>query len=237
MATRQSKTLWIAALLVAAAIGLIVWILPGPDADEAPPAATADAEQPPAQPPSAEMRVGHAGAAAPKLAVPTPATPHPPPAPAPVPDRPTVDLFAGEMPDFMADLHARVLEKKWLGAPQQKQLYDYGKQHKDDARPQLLLAYDARNREWDGIATQMYAIAYRADPRAKDDPNMLSDLLAIASMHEHDRVEGKDTLEIIQKAYGTDALPEIDREITKLNASGQTGRAQRLVQLREALGR
>ena len=36
-----------------------------------------------------------------------------------------------------------------------------------DARPQLLLAWDSMNREWDGIAVRMYRIAYRADPRAK----------------------------------------------------------------------
>jgi hypothetical protein len=235
VASGQQKTLWISAVLAALAIALITWLVP-PSAgvgteSSAPPSAALPAAPSP-QPIAA-------GAAAPKLAAQpaTQAQPEAKPEPAkPLPAQPGgSDLFAGEMPDFMADLHARVLEKKWLGAPQQKQLYDWGKQHPNDARPQLLLAWDSRNREWDGIAAQMYAIAYKADPRAKQEPSMLSDLIAIGSNHDLDRVEGKDVLALLQKAYGPEALPRIDQELAKLNSSGQYARAKRLEQLRAAI--
>ena len=153
-----------------------------------------------------------------------------PNAPALAPDS---DLFAGTMPDFMVDLHAAVLDKKWLGAPQQRQLYEFGQEHKDDARPQLILAWDSMNREWDGIAVRMYRIAYRADHRAKDDPSMLRDLLTVAS--RFDRTEFREATEIIKEAYGKDALPRIEEEMGKYAAAGAPDRAARLSRLRDAI--
>src|SRR5215471_16015231 len=50
---------------------------------------------------------------------------------------------AGPLPDFMIPIHARVLDKQWLDVEAQKSLYHFGREHKDDARPQLLLAWDS----------------------------------------------------------------------------------------------
>jgi hypothetical protein len=227
MATSESKTLMIAVVALVAFAGMMVWMLAGPSEGGAP------AEELAADPP---VPSAPAPAPAPAAAAPPKPAAGAQPAAAPAAAQPVVpdsDLFAGPMPDFMVDLHARVLDKKWLGAPQQRQLYEFGQQNKKDARPQLLLAWDSMNREWDGIAVRMYRIAYRADPRAKDDPTMLRDLLTVAS--RFDRTEFKEATEIIKEAYGAQAIPRIDEEIGRYTAAGMPDRAARLSRLKEKI--
>ena len=224
MATSESKTLMIAVVALVAFAGMMVWMLAGPSGAAAP------AEELAADPPVPGAKPAVA-VSAPKPATGAPAAPAP--AAAAEPTNPDSDLFAGTMPDFMVDLHARVLDKKWLDAPQQRQLYEFGQAHKDDARPQLLLAWDSMNREWDGIAVRMYRIAYRADHRAKDDPSMLRDLISIGS--RYDRTEFRETTEIVKEAYGASALPRIEDEIARLAAAGDVARSTRLARLRDAI--
>lgn len=149
-------------------------------------------------------------------------------APAAVPD-----LFAGSMPDFMIDVHRQVLGKQPLEVEQQKQLYEFGRAHKDDARPQLLLAWDSMNNDWDGIAVRMYRMAYNADKRAKDDPSMLRDLLEVASRNDH--VEFDDARKVIGNIYGAQALPALNAKLQVLRAQGKFDRTARLEHLRNAL--
>lgn len=224
MAASESRGLVLSAVALALFAGAMFWALQGPadDVPEASPAASAGAEDAPAATPTAQAK--------PANAAPAPAVP----APAATPAAPAVDLFAGEMPDFMANTHARVLDKKPLGAPEQRKLYEYGKENPNDARPQLLLAWDSMNREWDGIAVRMYKIAYRADPRAKQDPSMLRDLLQVAATH--DRVEYRETTAIVQDAFGAEALDPIADKIEELQMRGDTKGVERLEKLREALG-
>lgn len=220
MASNDSRNLAFAVVGLVAFAAMLVWVLAGPSGAEEATAATES------------MAVPDQAAksdSAPKLA----AGPKQPAAKAAAPSgSPTldVDLFAGPMPDFMADAHARVLEKKWLDVSIQKQLYNFGQEHKDDARPQLLLAWDSMHREWYGIAVRMYRISYRADRRAKYDPSMLRDLLFVAS--RYDRTEFREAVEVIREAYGEEALPRIDEEIAAVRNARDTGRADRLGRLR-----
>ena len=223
MATSESKTLMIAVVALVVFAGIMVWMMAGPSEGGAP------AEELAADPP-VPGQTQPLAAPAPAAAPAQPAVPQPAPADPVAADS---DLFAGAMPDFMVDLHARVLDKKWLGAPEQRQLYEFGQQNKKDARPQLLLAWDSMNREWDGIAVRMYRIAFRADPRAKDDPSMLRDLLTVAS--RFDRTEFREATEIVKEAYGAEALPRIDEEIAKYTAAGMPDRAARLSRLKDKL--
>jgi hypothetical protein len=229
--TKQSKTWVVAVAAVVAAIGVAAWLLGRPSE----PADQAVAEIP-----------SEPAAAAPKATEPGPslqAKPAPTSAAAPVAKQelpPTaagddVDLFADAMPDFMVDIHARVLDKKWLGVEDQKLLYNFGQEHKDDARPQLLLAWDSRNRDWDGMAISMYRIAFKADPRAAQDFNNLRDVLTLASKHEPGRVEFTEATEVVKKTYGLNALPMLDEELQKLNESGELMRAARLSKMRDEL--
>lgn len=218
---KESRGLVLSAVALALFAGAMFWALQGPEGDarSAKPAARTDEPDEPNDAPSA----------APASAAPAQLEP----AAAAKPVEPPVDLFAGEMPDFLANAHARVLDKKWLGAHDQKLLYEFGKENPNDARPQLLLAWDSMNREWDGIAVRMYRIAYRADPRSKRDPSMLRDLLKVAATH--DRVEYRETTEIVREAFGGEALDPIAEKIAELQARGDTRGADRLERLRDAI--
>jgi len=223
----ESRGLVMSAVALAVFAGVMIWALSGPPGEE-----TADANPKPEEPDVPSLAAPPAVPDKPVAAAPTA------PAKAPsaaAPDAPpqAEDLFSGTMPDFMADAHARTLDKTPLPLEAQRQLYDFGKQNPKDARPQLLLAWDSMNRSWDGIAVRMYRIAYRADPRAKDDPSMLRDLLYVAA--EHDRQEFRETVEIVKEAYGEEALPRIDGELERLNARGDQTRAARLQRLRDAI--
>ena len=219
--SKETRNLGFAVGVLVAFGALMVWVMAGPppaDGD----ARAASTNEAPAAPDTAPERSEPAAAAKPTSAEPAVAAP-----------QPSTDLFAGPMPDFMTDAHAHVLDKKWLEADVQKQLYQFGQDHKDDARPQLLLAWDSMNREWDGIAVRMYRIAYRADQRAKDDPRMLRDLLDVAS--RFDKAEHREATEVITEAYGTQALSELDAALTELRAGGDLMRAARLERVRAAI--
>jgi hypothetical protein len=219
--SKDSKNLLLAVAALVGFAAMLVWALAGPSTDApdvaAPAEVAAAAADEPAQPAQAAGARAAAPAAPAKAAEPTL----------------DVDLFAGPMPDFMTEAHARTLDKKWCDVTLQKKLYQFGQEHKDDARPQLLLAWDSMNREWYGIAVRMYAIAYRADKRSKHDPSMLRDLLFVAA--RHDRVEYKEASELIREAYGEEALPSIDEELATFRAQGNSVNTERLERLRDAI--
>jgi hypothetical protein len=225
MGSNQTRTLGLAVGALVAFGALMVWVLTSSSragSSEAPAVAASPAPEVATESPTRPVPVAATGQTA-LAAQPTPAAQ----------PRPAADLFAGAMPDFMADAHARVLDKQWLDSAVQKQLYDHGQAHKDDARPQLLLAWDAMNREWDGIAVRMYRIAYRADGRAKDDPSMLRDLLDVAS--RFDRTENREATELVKEAYGREALPQLDAALAELREQGDLVRAARLQRVRSAI--
>jgi len=227
----RNTWLWLG-LMLAVALALAIWLMPRSTTGTAESSGAPQAEAPaiaaaPPETPSAEKPAPQAQAEA----KPAAAAPDQPQAPA----KKDSDLFAGPLPDFMVDLHAKVLDKKWLSASQQKQLYEFGKQHRDDARPQVLLAWDARNREWDGISSDMYRIAYRADKRVKDDPRMLADLLYVVGAHQHETVEFKDTAELINDVFGAEALPRIEDELAGAQKRGEQAKTDRLNRLRDLI--
>jgi len=218
-------------LLIAAGAVMFLWLAPrNQEADEEEAVSEAAASEVAPAPVQA--------AAAPQAAQARlqPAEPAEPEAPTQAPntaEEAHSDLFAAPMPEFMDRIYKRVGDNKWLNANDQKQLYDFGKEHPDDARPQLILAWDARNRDWDGIAARMYRIAYTADERAKDDPSMLPDLISIAA--RFDNVEYKEASSLIADAYGPQALPEIEDEIALATRRNETGRLDRLNRLRDEI--
>lgn len=216
--TKETRNLLFAVVGLVCFAALMVWSLS--DASRAgveKPSVDAPPSTPPPQAAGASTKT-----ATPQATQPAPAAPAQP-----------VDLFAGQMPDFMATLHARVLGKQLLDVDDQKQLYNYGREHRDDARPQLLLAWDSMNREWHGVGVRMYRMAYHADKRAKDDPSMLRDLIEVGS--RYDTVEFTETRDILREAYGAQAVPQLDAKIAELRSLGKPDRASRLERLRTAL--
>lgn len=230
--TKQSKIWVIGGGALVAAIGIAAWLLGRPTESEeiaaneipAEPATLPAATKPTDRGPSLQAKPAPAEKPAAKTETPQPLA-----------AGDDVDLFADAMPDFMVDIHARVLDKKWLGVEDQKKLYNYGKEHRDDARPQLLLAWDARNREWDGMAITVYGTAFRADPRARQDKSNLRDLIDLASKHEVERVEFTDAEQIVKDSFGPDAIPIVEEQLAKAEELGQMARAARLSHMRDTL--
>jgi hypothetical protein len=62
---------------------------------------------------------------------------------------------------------------------------------------------------------------------------MLGDLISIAS--RYDNVEHTDASTLITDAYGAEALPEIEDEISLATRRGEQRRLERLTQLRDAI--
>jgi hypothetical protein len=221
VASKESRNLGIAVTALVVFAAVMVWVMAAPS------------QSPDEVEPDEELAAAPALPDPVKSAAPAKATPAPAKAPPAPPGAGDFDLFAGEMPAFMANAHARVLAKQWLDVNIQKQLYQWGQEHKDDARPQLLLAWDSMHREWEGIAVRMYRIAYRADRRAKQDPSMLRDLLSIVS--RYDRTEFREGVGILQEAFGEEALPALDKELEALRVRGELERAGRLQKVRDVL--
>ncbi|MDD9941461.1 MAG: hypothetical protein OXU20_10515 [Myxococcales bacterium] len=226
--TTQRSGFAAAAILGVAVVGLLIWLVSASGPSDAPQAmgpeeGASEALVAPPVRPTPPVATGNKAAA--KDA--------PAEAPAQPPSRGENDLFAGEMPDFMAELHIRVIDGKRLSASHQKSLYEWGQEHKDDARPQLLLAWDSMNRDWDGIAVRLYRMAFRADPRAKEDPTMLRDLLKVLASHDH--VEYREASEIIEEAFGADALPNVEERIEAMRTAGKPDSVRRLEKLKERL--
>jgi hypothetical protein len=218
VASSATRNRVLAGVGVSVFVAMLAWALSTPSSLGGKPQESAEA--PVTAPPASASASPQKNAAQPSVK----------PAPAPTPAEPPVNLFADPMPDFMSKSYAAVLDKKWLDADQQKELYNWGKEHKDDARPQLILAWESMNRDWKGLSVRMYRMAYRADHRAKDDPSMLRDLLHIAS--QYDTVEYREASDVIRDAYGEEALPKIDDAIAQLRGEGAESRAERLQRLR-----
>jgi len=148
----------------------------------------------------------------------------------------TDDLFAGDMPDLLVDAHARQLGGELLEIEIQRELYDYAVASGDDARPWLLLARDSMRRDWEGFAVRQYASAIETDPCAATQPGVLDDLIAVAATHGGS-LERREASALITAAYGTRALPALDRAMSTAEASGDHTAIERLAALQETTSR
>jgi hypothetical protein len=190
--SEAKKTLVI--LLVAVVVGLLLFFFQGP-------------QKLPGEPLPAAAPAPVAAAPAPAVTVPDAGAPVvAEPAPEPRPEPP--DIFAGEAPDVITRNHIRLIDGQTISYDETKRLYDYGVEHQDDPRPQLLLAWDAMQRGWDGMATRLYVKAYKADPRVKELPRTLRDMVSVAM--RFDKVEGREAVAAIKDIYGKDALDVVD---------------------------
>jgi hypothetical protein len=108
---------------------------------------------------------------------------------------------------------------------------DYAREHRDDPRPSLILAYVYANRGWLTDAIGRYRLAYRIDPRARGDRRMLEDLVGFVAISDvAPRAE-----RAIEEVYGAEAVEHIDAVLRR----GGTKRAERrrLQALRQRLAR
>ncbi len=102
----------------------------------------------------------------------------------------------------------------------------------DSGAAYLLLAHVYSQRNWWSDAVRNYRSAFDAEPRIKDDPAVLDNLLHISAMSEASNIEAFDLVEHI---YGRDALPAVEQILEDQDTGWQEKRQLR--RLRRQLAR
>jgi hypothetical protein len=142
-----------------------------------------------------------------------------------------VDFFAADAPESLRKMHEVTSSGGILAMPRMKELYQLGKDQPGDARPHLLMAEDAVNRGWDAFAVSHYERAFHEDPRAKQDPRMLKDLVAIAG----GKSDAAKAVKAITDIYGAAAVPAIEDALAAAGDKGEADRVERLSALSQSL--
>ena len=142
-----------------------------------------------------------------------------------------VDFFGADAPEALRKMHEITSSGGVLALPRMKELYQLGKDQPGDPRPHLLMAEDAVNRGWDAFAVSHYERAVHEEPRARQDPRMLKDLVAIAS----GKSEAAKAVKAITEIYGAAAVPAIEDAIAAAGDKGEADRVERLSALSQAL--
>jgi hypothetical protein len=125
----------------------------------------------------------------------------------------------GGIPARMRVAKRRAVEGEELTPALLSAVKDYAHDHRDDARPSLILAYVYANRGWLTDAIERYRLAYRIDPRARGDLRMLRDLVDFVGISDvAPRAE-----HAIEEIYGDEALEHVDAVLQK----GRLKRAER----------
>jgi len=152
-------------------------------------------------------------------------------APPPVPQAETVDLFSGPAPEIIWRGHDIVDKGGRLHSKRVKQVYEFGKEHPDDARPQIILALDSMNRGWYDFAIGHYRKAVEANPEAAKDPRVMRDLLTMSTK----KYQSKKAQAAVVDIFGAAALPAVQAKLDDALADGDDKQAPYLEQLVESL--
>lgn len=141
--------------------------------------------------------------------------------------QPPINLFDGPAPELISKAYQVVANRRSLQSDRLKEIYDYAKSHPGDARPYLIMAMDSMNRGWYAFAAGHYANAAKEDPRAKQDPGMLRDLVFIAGrQHDFERAQTA-----LIDLYGASALSAVTAALDEASSAGDTAKQARLASL------
>jgi hypothetical protein len=140
------------------------------------------------------------------------------------------DLLEGELPTELHAANALLEAGREFDLDTMRALYDFGIVHTDDARPWLLLGYDAANLENWGFATRYYRRAIGADPRAAYQRTVFDELLGV--VRSYVGVEQEEASDLIVASYGDEVIGDIDAELADALVAGDTDGAERLRALR-----
>jgi serine/threonine-protein kinase len=123
-----------------------------------------------------------------------------------------VDPWASREPVARLDAaRRRVRAGRPLSRSGERAMRRYVRDHRDDPRPHLILARHFVARGHDLSAVQRYSLAYRVDPAARHDPQMLADLVGLARRP----VVTDDAAELLARAYGAEATPSLERALAE----------------------
>ncbi|MFO0692882.1 MAG: protein kinase [Polyangiales bacterium] len=187
-------------------------------------------------------------AASPPVAEPVPSTESPDPASPTSPDATAAsespsdadaagDDGLGESPwtsrprvAVLATANRQIAEGRILTGSTEEAIERYGRGHRDDPRPYLLLGSNAFRQGQESVSLARYELAQRTAADARNDPRMLRHLVRLAA-------EGRVTsraARAIERIYGPLAKGAIERELAR--AELDAGASARLRRLAERLG-
>ena len=219
------------ALALMALVGSLagLWFLREATAEPDPPVPAGRATRQPSQSGSSKREPQ-----APRAVPPSPPPQEAPTAtpPAPIPNRPPAreTLILRTLPRELRSLAAQAIAGHTLNASQLRRLRGYQRDHRDDARPFLILGHDFANRDWFTSAIERYERAITMDPSVRGDTTLQRQLLRMART----QTAGTKASDAIVAIYGPEILPMLDRAIARADGDDPEELA-RLVQLRDRL--
>lgn len=148
-----------------------------------------------------------------------------------IPPLAKTDFFTREVDPSLLKMHEVTSGGGRLSIERMKEVYQLGKDHPGDPRPHLVMGEDAMNRGWDGFAVKHYERAVREDPRAREDPRMLRNLVDIAA----GKYESAAAASALTKIYGPAAIPAVEEALAAAGDKGEADRVERLSALSRSL--
>jgi serine/threonine-protein kinase len=125
--------------------------------------------------------------------------------------------------DVIRDVRQLVDQRLAVSDDQVTILRTYAREN-DSGAAYLLLAHVYSQRNWWSDAVRNYRSAFEAEPRIKDDPAVLDNLLHISAMSEASNIEAFD---VVKRIYGRDALPAVEAILEDQETSWQEKRQLR----------
>ncbi|MDH5674224.1 MAG: serine/threonine protein kinase [Myxococcales bacterium] len=142
---------------------------------------------------------------------------------------PAENPWARAAPRLLRDLRRRAQRGGEASKKQLEALRSYNAKHGNDVRGRLLLAWFYTNRGWLRDASEQYENALRAHPEARGAPEVLPNLLNLASRSK----TTKRTRELIVEIFGGEARDAVDTKLQ--DASLEAQQRQDLQALADAL--
>lgn len=122
------------------------------------------------------------------------------------------DPWSEPIPPELEPFHRRLEAGERLRTSELAPLFSYVRTHPGDARPHLLFARAYMKLGWRDAVLQRYVRAHQDDPSSRGDPQMLRDLLLLAT----EAPAGGAAARAAASIYDREALPAIDRVLEAL---------------------
>jgi serine/threonine-protein kinase len=141
---------------------------------------------------------------------------------------PAIDPFETVLPQSVRRYHSKVRRGQALSRGERRELQRLQRTMPEDPRPTLVLAHHFVDINFLSDAIDRYRLAFEIDPSARGDARMLRDLVRLSG----NRAVGDRASGLIDRVYGAEAVPEVERQIS---TTMEPEAIDRLMQLRNRL--
>lgn len=139
-------------------------------------------------------------------------------------------LASDDLPPMLESAHHTLNSGRELPQSLYNRIRNYAISHRDDPRAFLILGRHNARRGHLTDAISNYQRAYDADHEARQDPQMLRDLVRLVASN----AVGYRAARAIERIYGSEALPAVERTLASNDLEGPA--RQRLERLRDSIG-